>query len=151
MKLYNRILALSIFSSKVLGAITFSPVYGPKATASAVVLKSSATKSDFEIFPTYESMDKIEPGNTVRTYQMPPWATRVQMRFETNGRPLKGEANLWLGPIRKTHTLKFDTESGVEFPIEALLKFKLGPPVLKISTAENQNYPMKVSYFGLRH
>jgi len=147
MKLYNRLLTFSIFSCNVLGGTAFSPVFGPKATASAVVLKSSATKSDFEIFPVYETMDKIEPGGTIRTYQMPPWATRVQMRFETFGRPLKGEANLWLGPLRLTHTLKFDTESGVEFPIEALLKFKKGPPVLKISTADNQNFPLKVGVY----
>ena len=113
----------------------------------SVNLDPKNPNESFEVFPTFDNLEYIEPGNTIRTYQMPPWATRVQMRFETNGRPLRGEANLWIGPIRKTHTLKFDTESGVEFPIEALLKFKVGPPVLKISTGDNQNYPMKVGVF----
>ena len=139
---YSLLIAFSIFFG---GSNAFT--LNAPSTKSALVLGSSKTKPDFEIFPTYESMDYVEAGNTVRTYPMPPWATRVQMRFETNGRPLKGEANMWIGPIRKTHTLKFDTESGVEFPIEALLKFKVGPPVLKISTGDNQNYPMKVGVF----
>jgi len=143
MKLFNELIAFSIFSTHVLGSAAFT-IQTPK-TASPVVLKS--TKPDFEIFPTYESMDYVEAGNTVRTYPMPYWATRVQMRFETNGRPLKGEANLWVGPIRKVHTLKFDTESGVEFPVEALLRFKQAPPILKISTGDNQNYPMSVGVF----
>ena len=120
----------------------------PKAP-STVILGSTPNKAkpDYEIFPTYESMDYVEAGETVRTYPMPPWAERVQMRFETNGRPLKGEANMWVGPLRKVHTLKFDNESGVEFPIETLLKFKKLAPVLRISTADNQNYPMKVGVF----
>jgi hypothetical protein len=120
----------------------------PKAP-STVILGSTPKKAkpDYEIFPTYESMDYVEAGETVRTYPMPPWAERVQMRFETNGRPLKGEANMWVGPLRKVHTLKFDNESGVEFPIETLLKFKKLAPVLRISTADNQNYPMKVGVF----
>ncbi len=113
----------------------------------SVNLKPRNPNENFEVFPTFDNLEYIEPGNTIRTYQMPPWATRVQMRFETNGRPLRGEANVWIGPIRKTHTFIFDTESGTEFPIEALLKFKAGPPVLKISTGDNQHYPMKVGVF----
>jgi hypothetical protein len=146
MKLCSQLIALCIISNNVLASGAFT-LNAPKTPSSTVALRSSKANQDFEIFPTFDNMEYIEAGNTVRTYQMPLWATRVQMRFETNGRPLKGEANLWVGPIRKTHTLKFDTESGVEFPIEALLKFKVGPPVLKISTEENQNYPMSVGVF----
>lgn len=147
MKLYSQLIALCAFNNYVLESTAFT-VNAPKtASVSPVTLNMEKEKPEFEIFPTYESMDYVEAGNTVRTYPMPSWATRCQMRFETNGRPLKGEANLWVGPLRKVHTLKFDTESGVEFPIETLLKFKKLAPVLKISTADNQNYPMKVGVF----
>lgn len=108
---------------------------------------SDAEASDdgfFEIFPTYDSFEKIEGQGTVRTYAIPEWATRVQMKLKTNGRPMKGEVNLWLGPLRKTHTLKINNESGAEFPVEALLKFKQGPPILKISTTGDANLPMMV-------
>lgn len=144
MKLQSNLIGLCALNTFML-ASAFT-VNSPKAP-STVALGSSKSKPEFEIFPTYESMDYIEAGNTVRTYPMPPWATKCQMRFETNGRPMKGEANLWVGPIRKVHTLKFDVESGVEFPIEACLTYKKLAPVLKISTADNQNYPMKVGVF----
>lgn len=145
MKVYSHLIALCALNNCILGSTAFT-VNTPK-TVSPVILESTKSKPEFEIFPTYESMDYIEAGNTVRTYPMPPWATRAQLRIETNGRPCKGEANLWVGPIRKVHTLKFDTESGAEFPIETLIKFKKLAPVLKISTADNQNYPMKVGVF----
>jgi len=105
------------------------------------------TRDKFEIFPTYDTLEKIEAGGTVRTYKLPLWANRLQYRFESNGRPLRGQANLWIGPLRSVHTLKFDTENGIEYPIQGLLKFKTGPPVLKLSTTEDQNYPMKVGVF----
>ncbi len=152
MKMFNQIIALCL-----LGSATAFTVNSPKVSSPVVLnalnpedtvnLDSVNPSESFEIFPTFENLEYIEPGNTIRTYQMPSWATRVQMRFETNGRPLRGEANLWIGPIRKVHTLKFDTESGVEFPIETLLNFKKVSPVLKISTGDNQNYPMKVGVF----
>ncbi len=153
MKFCISITALTILSSSILGSSAFSINSNSPATLSAplstssTILHSSKAKPEFEIFPTYDSMDYIEPGNTIRTYPMPTWATKCQMRFETNGRPLKGEANLWIGPIRKVHTLKFDTESGIEFPLEQTLTFRKVAPVLKISTADNQNYPMKVGVF----
>lgn len=145
MKIFSQLVALVALNNYILGSTAFT-VNVPKAV-SPVILESTKSPPEFEIFPVYESMDYIEAGNTVRTYPMPPWATRAQMRIESNGRPIKGEANLWVGPIRKVHTLKFDNESGVEFPIETLIKFKKLAPVLKISTANNQNYPMKVGVF----
>lgn len=143
MKVYCQLLALCVMGAWETSAFAPKPINTPSTT----VLQSTPqpTSDTFEIFPKHEKMEHIEGGGTVRTYQMPAWATRVQMRFESNGRPMKGEANLWVGPIRKTHTLKFNTESGAEFPIEALLKFKKGPPVLKISTSEDPVCPMKVA------
>lgn len=144
MKLHNQLITFCMVCANIGESAAFV-IQTPKTLSPSTSALSA--KPDYEIFPTFDNLDYVEAGNTIRTYPMPAWATRVQMRFETNGRPLKGEANLWLGPIRKTHTLKFDTESGIEFPIEALLKFKVGPPVLKISTADNLNYPMKVGVF----
>ena len=143
---------LCLLSANFVGSNAFSAVPPGRDTPAHLMPTPSASEpgalapSDelFEIFPTYDSLETLESGGTVRTYQMPSWATRVQMRFETNGRPMKGEVNLWLGPERKTHTLKIDSESGKEFPVQALLKFKKGPPVLKVSTGDLPNYPMKV-------
>jgi len=104
----------------------------------------------FDIFPAeYDSViERIDGGGTIRSCKLPSWATRVQYKIESFGRPCKGQVNLWLGPGRSTHTLKFDTESGVEFPIESVLKFKNGhdgAPVMKVSTTDDYCFPMKFS------
>jgi hypothetical protein len=143
----SQLLTLYAVCTNVLDTTAFTVQPSSPRTLSSPLFSKAQNKLEFEIFPTYETLDYVESGSTVRTYPIPGWAERVQMRFETNGRPLKGEANLWTGPIRKVHTLKFDTESGIEFPIEATLKFKKASPVLKVSTADNQNYPMKVGVF----
>lgn len=149
----NLLAALCILSANFVGTSAFSypaPDGIPERPSHLMPTEASQRAlpggegDHFEIFPTYDKLETLESGGTVRTYQMPSWATRVQMRFETNGRPMRGEVNLWLGPERKTHTLKIDTESGKQFPVQALLKFKKGPPVLKVSTTELANYPMKV-------
>ena len=119
---------------------------------SSMILKESKDDEGdkfFEIFPveTYKEMHRMEGMKTVKTYQMPAWSERVQYRLTSNGRPVKGEVTLWLGPERKTHTLTFDNESGTEFPIQVLLKFKKGPPVLRMSTAENANFPLNVAVY----
>jgi len=130
-----------ILSANFLSAAAFSASNGWGTSTPAPSLDDDGF---FEIFPTYDSMETIQSGGTVRTYKMPAWATRVQMRLETNGRPMRGEVNLWLGPLRKTHTFEIkNNENGKKFPIQTLLKFK-PTPVLKISTTDLPNHPMKV-------
>lgn len=147
------LLSLCVLTHQILGSSAFSAIPpGPPPDTPAHLMPTPSEPQqpnvlspaeDYEIFPTYDSLETIESGGTVRTYKMPAWATRVQYRLETNGRPMKGEVNLWLGPQRKTHTLKVDSENGKEFPVQVLLKFK-PTPVLKVSTTSLANYPMKV-------
>jgi hypothetical protein len=87
-------------------------------------------------------MRRIEGEGTLVTYQMPVDAERVQMVFQTNGRPLKAKVALWLGPIRQTHGMEIDLEDGNETPFRATLKFKKGGPTLKISTSSGLEFPM---------
>lgn len=47
------------------------------------------------------------------TYKIPPWAEKCQYYLQTNGRPLKATVELWMGPIRTTHTMKVDSEDGI--------------------------------------
>lgn len=146
-----KLLSALCLSANFMGANAFSaiPPGPPEPPAPHLMPTPSEPASalspagDFEIFPEYDSLETLESGGTVRTYAMPTWATRVQYRLETNGRPMKGEVNLWLGPERKTHTLKVDSENGKQFPVQVTLKFK-PTPVLKVSTTDLANYPMKV-------
>jgi len=97
---------------------------------------------DLQLFPTYEKLELLQGGGTVQTYQMPPWATRCQMIFTTEGRPLKAEAQLWLGPERTVHTLQMDVEDGQRTPVQATLKFKQSAQVLRIQTSDSVEFPI---------
>jgi len=90
-----------------------------------------------DAFPKYESLRRIQGEGSVETYQMPPWAERCQMYFETKGRPLKATVQMWIGPIRTTHTLNINMEDGMETPYQATLKFKKeAAPVIRVSTTD---------------
>lgn len=146
MKFYNQLLTLFALSIETNAFMAPSPKAPSTVALNSMVQGESQTDS-FEMFPVeLKATDRIEGGGTIRTYSIPDWATRIQYRFESTGRPLRGEANLWLGPLRKTHTIKFDTENGKELPIMGTLKFRKGPPQLKVSTSSDPNCPMQ---FGM--
>jgi hypothetical protein len=95
-----------------------------------------------DMFPVYPSLETVQGGGTIRTYKMPLWANKCQMLFTTDGRPMKAEANLWLGPLRVVHTLKVDMEDGAKTPYQATLTFKKMGQVLKVSTSDSLEFPM---------
>jgi hypothetical protein len=139
MHVFSRILALYFFQANVWGTIAFS-LKAPKA--SSVALRSSVTE---EMFPVDLSFETMQGGKTVRTYEMPEWAERVQYVIQSNGRPVKANVGLWLGPQRQTHNMDVDIEDGSKTPFQATLKFKLGPPTLKIITGESFAFPIQVA------
>lgn len=90
-----------------------------------------------DIFPKYDKLKRIDGGGTVETFQMPPWTDCCQYYLKTIGRPLKAKVEMWVGPIRTTHTLKVDMDDGSETPYEGTLRFRKGvAPVIKISTID---------------
>lgn len=130
--------SLSARTSLALHSEAPVPIGGPPVPSS----------KPFELFPEkYESvLNRIEGGGTVKTCRLPENAQRVIYKVESFGRPLKGEIKLWYGPIREVHTLKFNTEHGQNFPVEAVLKFKpQNGATLKCMTSKDPNCPMKVS------
>jgi hypothetical protein len=70
---------------------------------------------------------------------------RCHYMIQTGGRPLKAKVEMWLGPNRRTHQMIMDLQDGSVTPFRALLKFKQGPQVLKISTDGNAEYPIDVA------
>merc|ERR1719491_1121751 len=94
-----------------------------------------------DMFPIYPSLETIEGGGTIRTYQMPLWANKVQMLFATSGRPMDAEANLWVGPERTVHTLKVHMEDGAKTPFQQMLTFKKLGQVLKVGTSGTVEFP----------
>jgi hypothetical protein len=99
----------------------------------------------FDQIPIYGELERVEGGETIKTYKMPIWADRCQYFIKTDGRPMKGQANLWIGPNRQVHTLQMDCDDGDKTPVHATIKFKKLAPTLKISTGKSYEFPLSVS------
>jgi hypothetical protein len=97
--------------------------------------------------PEKQATMRIEGGDTLQTFKMPPHAERVQYILTSNGRPVKAKVELWIGPIRSTHELVYDVMNGAAYPIKATLKFKKVSPVLKVSTNGTYEFPLVCGVF----
>jgi hypothetical protein len=98
----------------------------------------------FPIFPTVET---IQGGGTIKTYKMPKWADRCQYMIKTDGRPLAGKIELWLGPQRRTHQLEFFADDGAETPYQATLKFKKEAQTLRIASSSSLELPVQCAVY----
>ena len=141
MNIFGKVLALCFFQANVWGTMAFF-LKAPRA--SSIVLRSSSTVEE-EMFPVDLSFETMQGGKTVRTYELPGWAERVQYVIKSNGRPVKANVGLWLGPQRQTHNMDVDLQDGSVTPFQATLKFKLGPPTLKIISGESFAFPITVA------
>jgi hypothetical protein len=151
MMIYTGLLALFAFHN-VWGtttAFSVNTIRNQQTSRDLVSLQSSPSSSDTDVpvFPVGLPFQRLQGGGTVRTYQIPGWADRVQMEIRTNGRPLRATAQLWLGPIRNVHTMQIDSQDGLLSPYRAGLKFKADGQgrTLKISTSESQEMPIDVA------
>ena len=145
MRVYRSILVFGFLKTLSLGVSAFSfPVTKLDRNVS---LKSSMNDENkptamYPINPTYET---IQGGGTVRTYQMPEWATRAQMAFKTNGRPLRVTAQLWIGPLRTTHTMNINSMDGSLSPYMSTITFKKLAPNIRIISSDSMELPVEAS------
>lgn len=96
-----------------------------------------------ELFQVDPPLTRIDGSKTVRTYDIPVDADRVEYMLQTFGRPLKAQVQLWVGPIRTTHTLEVQNEDGAQFPVRGVLKFKQGiGPTLRVTSTGGQEFPL---------
>jgi hypothetical protein len=103
---------------------------------------------EFDLWgPEKKADTRIEGGDTLKTYKMPPHAERVQYILTSNGRPVKAKVELWIGPIRSTHELVLDSMNGKAYPIRGTLKFKKVSPVLKVSSNASYEFPLVCGVF----
>jgi hypothetical protein len=105
-------------------------------------LEAAGTIRPAPMFPRELSLERIEGVKTVRNFKIPPWAERAQYILTTNGRPMKATVELWVGPIRKTHTLEINVENGRKTPVRGTLKFKKGTEVITIRTSDAGELPL---------
>jgi len=116
---------------------------GPPAAGSAISTSDPTEETLMNMFPTDIPMRKMQGGGTVRTWDIPPEAERLSYYIRTNGRPLKAMVELWVGPIRRIHSVNIESEDGDESPFRAMLKFKPGTKTLKISTTGSHEFPLE--------
>ena len=102
-----------------------------------------------ELWPADKKANmRIEGGSTLKTFKMPAHAERVQYVLQApNGRPVKAKVELWIGPIRCVHEMKYDCMNGGSFPLKATLQFKKLAPVLKVSTDSTYEFPLECGVF----
>jgi len=143
MKIYSILLALVTLQS----AAAFAPK-AHTAVSSATSTALNGLNSDIDMFPpgTFPPLEQIQGGTTLRTWKMPQGCDRVQMYLTTNGRPMKATVQLWLGPVRNTHTLEMEMHDGALTPYRATLKFKAndssGPQTLTMRTGASPEIPL---------
>jgi hypothetical protein len=118
-------------------AIDYNPNLGGSASSDPV------DQTLMNMFPTDIPMRKMQGGGTVRTWDIPPEAERLSYYIRTNGRPLKALVELWVGPIRRIHSVNIESEDGDMTPFRAMLKFKPGTKTLKISTTGSHEFPLE--------
>jgi hypothetical protein len=118
-------------------AIDYNPNLGGPNSADPV------DRTLMSMFPTDIPMRKMQGGGTVRTWDIPPEAERLSYYIRTNGRPLKALVELWVGPIRRIHSVNIESEDGDMTPFRAMLKFKPGTKTLKISTTGSHEFPLE--------
>ena len=126
------------------GTSAFTMPQAPTRTSTTTALSSLMSPKDTSELALFPDMPlrRIEGANTLITYKLPIDCERVQMVLKTNGRPMKGKVQLWVGPIRQTHGMDIDVENGERTPFRATLKFKKGGPTLKISASAGLEFPL---------
>jgi hypothetical protein len=150
MLIYTKILVIFIFQNVVAVTTAFSvngALLSKHTSRHVVTLQSSVGDSEIPIFPVNLPMQRVQGGGTIRTYQIPGWADRVQMEIRTNGRPMRCKVQLWLGPLRNVHIMDIDSQDGQLSPYRAGLKFQADGQgrVLSIQTSESQEMPVDVA------
>lgn len=117
--------------------------FNPSSSAPPVGGLDPVDETLMTMFPTDIPMRKMEGGGTVRTWDIPPECERLSYYIRTNGRPLKAMVELWVGPIRKIHSVNIESEDGSATPYRAMLKFKPGSKTLKLSTTGSHEFPIE--------
>lgn len=134
-----------------LSTLFTADAFAPKAPVSKPLfaLRSSLEEapkaaSDVPIVPLDLPMTRIEGGGTLRTYDVPDGAERVEVHLKTNGRPLNAFIELWEGPVRLVHSMYVDVQDGDINPYRCVLSNNGKPKTLKISGKATYEFPLDV-------
>jgi len=159
MKLSAGVAVAALFLASEAHAFSLKPVARSPRSSALFMSAADAPPPAIEPPPGWEAVEelwspdkkadiRIEGGDTLRTFQMPSHAERVQYILTTpSGRPVKAKVELWIGPIRSVHEFKYDCMNGGTFPIRATLQFKKLSPVLKIQTDGSFEFPLLCGVF----
>jgi len=95
--------------------------------------------------------ERIEGGQTLKTFKMPLYAERVQyILMSPSNRPIRAKVELWIGPQRCVHEHIYTTSAmdNGQFGLKVNLKFKKSvEPVLKVMTDSTAEFPLLYGVF----
>jgi len=150
---------VTLLSALCAGSLGFNVISSP-VTKLASASRTSTIRAELVAPEGWQSVDeslwspdkkadmRIEGGSTLKTFQMPAHAERVQYVLQSpSNRPVKARVELWIGPIRSVHELIYDCMNGASFPVKGTLKFKKVQPVLKIMTDGSYEFPLECGVF----
>ena len=89
--------------------------------------------------------DKIEGGNTLRTWTMPVNAENCQIMLKTDGRPMNARVEIWQGPDYTPCTMDIYLENGDVSPFKAILHFPKGTNTISIRNVAEYEFPLVAS------
>jgi hypothetical protein len=89
--------------------------------------------------------DKIEGGNTLRTWTMPVTAENAQIMLKTDGRPMNARVEIWQGPDYTPYTMDIYLENGDVSPFKAILHFPKGTNTISIRNVAEYEFPLIAS------
>lgn len=82
-------------------------------------------------------------GNSLKTWGfLDPRVERVQVKLETEGRPLNADVELWQGPDNTPVKIRVYIENGAKRPFNAVLETPRGPNTIAVRNIGQMEFPM---------
>ena len=87
-------------------------------------------------------------GGSLKTWSFASAAVeRVQVRLQTEGRPLDADIDLWQGPDNTPHRIRVYVEDGKARPFNCVMMTPRGPNTIAIRNTGQLEFPMAASVF----
>jgi len=82
-------------------------------------------------------------GNSLKTWGfLDPRVERVQVKLETEGRPLNADVELWQGPDNTPVKMRVYIENGSKRPFNAVVETPRGPNTIAVRNIGQMEFPM---------
>merc|ERR1719424_416097 len=131
------------------GSVAMMAVTGQRAVAplprSEIKMAAATEWGIKEISPDGKLVQRIE-GTTRKTWKFNDMSKdRVQLAFNSEGRPINSEVQLWLGPDWTPFTLKAYSEDGKKRPIQTLVGTRNKSCMIEVRNVGDDTFPFSAA------